>query len=95
MIPSTFLSLHDITGLKAIALQSLDTPLVLRIASGDSVFQISLYGLAAASVERIADAINSVMLEPAPSETAAYKSHDDYMACLIRDLNRDPIEVPK
>jgi hypothetical protein len=101
MIPSTFLSLHDITGLKAIALQSLDTPLVLRVESGDSTFQISLYGLAAARVERIADAINSIMLEPVPtpkvmpSETAAYKSHDDYMACLIRDLNRDPIEVPK
>jgi len=101
MIPTTYLSIHDITGLKAIALQSLDTPLVLRIESGDSVFQISLYGLAAARVERIADAINSAMLEPVPapkvmpSETAAYQSHDDYMACLIRDLNRDPIEVPK
>jgi hypothetical protein len=101
MIPTTFLSLHDITGLKAVALQSMDTPLVLRIESEHGMFQISLYGLAAARVERIADAINSVMLEPAtapkvmPSETAAYKSHDDYMACLIRDLNRDPIEVPK
>jgi hypothetical protein len=101
MIPSTFLSLHDITGLKAIALQSLDTPLVLRIESEHGMFQISLYGLHADRVERIADAINSIMLEPVPtpkvqpSETAAYKSHDDYMACLIRDLNRDPIEVPK
>jgi hypothetical protein len=106
MIPSTFLSLHDITGLKAIALQSLDTPLVLRIESGDSTFQISLY-LKEADAERVevlANAINRVMaVAPAepkapPSEAAAYKSHDDYMACLLRDLNRNlihPIEVPK
>jgi hypothetical protein len=66
MIPTTFLSLHDITGLKAVALQSMDTPLVLRVESGDNIFQISLYGLAAAKVECIADAINSIMLEPAP-----------------------------
>ena len=99
MIPTTYLSIHDITGLKAVALQSLDTPLVLRIESEHGKFQISLYGLAADRVERIADAINSILQEPAPkvmpSEAAAYQSHDDYMACLIRDLNRDPIEVSK
>ena len=100
MIPTTFLSIHDITGLKAIALNSLDTPLVLRIEGDHGTIQISLYGIDDAKVEAIADAINAIMAEPAPepvvvvpSETAAYKSHDDYMACLIRDLNRDPIDV--
>jgi hypothetical protein len=70
MIPTTYLSIHDITSLKAVALQSLDTPLVLRVESGDNMFQISLYGLAAAKVERIADAINSIMLEPVPAPKA-------------------------
>ena len=101
MIPTTYLSIHDITDLKAIALNSLDTPLVLRVEAEHGTMQISLYGIDDAKVEALADAINAIMTEPAPeqvvvpSETAAYQSHDDYMACLIRDLNRDPIEVPK
>lgn len=103
MIPTTFLSLHDITGLKAIALQSLDTPLVLRVDGEHGMFQISLYGLAADRVERIADAINSIMLEPAPAPVVLPVIEDDnahaglsgYYEKLKRDLDRDPIEEVK
>jgi hypothetical protein len=67
MIPSTFLSLHDITGLKAVALQSYDTPLVLRVDGEHGTFQISLYfqGVGRSTVELMAEAINSSITKAA------------------------------
>jgi hypothetical protein len=83
-IPTTYLSLHDVTGLKAAALQSFDTPLVLSIETPHGAMQISLYlrDLPAAKIEALADAINAVMKEPpapkvaCPIEEAAYAAHD-------------------
>ena len=83
-IPTTYLSLHDVTGLKAAALASFNTPLVLSIETPHGAMQISLYlrDLPAAKIEALADAINAVMKEPpapkvaCPIEEAAYAAHD-------------------
>jgi len=99
-IPTTYLSLHDVTGLKAAALVSFDTPLILTIDSPHGAMQISIYlnPHDTAKVERLADAINAVMKEPAtpkvacPIEAKAYKSQEDYWTALKRDLDRCPIE---
>jgi hypothetical protein len=103
MIPTTYISLHDVTGLKAAALQTLDTPLMLTIDTPLGSMQISLYftGIEAMKIEHLAGSINAVLRAPdppkvaCPQEEAAYNAADTYMASLIRDLNRDPIEVPK
>ena len=83
-IPTTYLSLHDVTGLKAAALQSFDTPLVLSIKTPHGAVQISLYlnPNDTKKVERLADAINAAMALPptpkvvCPIEEAAYAAHD-------------------
>jgi hypothetical protein len=100
-IPTTYLSLHDITTLKATAMQSIDTPLILTVDGEHGGMQISLYlRIDAARIERIADAINAILREPeapkiaCPVETAAYASADDYWARLRADLDRHPIEAP-
>jgi hypothetical protein len=97
-IPTTYLSLHDITTLKATAMQSIDTPLILTVDGEHGGMQISFYlRIDAARIERIADAINAILKEPdppkiaCPVETAAYKSADDYRASLKRDLDARPI----
>jgi hypothetical protein len=98
-IPTTYFSLHDVTALKAAALTTLDTPLVLSIETPHGGMQISLYlnDVEASKIERIASAINLILHEPAapkiacPVEAAAYKSADDYWAALKRDLDRHPI----
>jgi hypothetical protein len=84
MIPTTYLSLHDVTGLKAAALASFDAPLVLSIETPHGAVQISLYlnPNDTKKVERLADAVNAAMaLPPAPKvacpiEEAAYAAHD-------------------
>jgi len=84
MIPTTYLSLHDVTGLKAAALVSFNTPLTLTIDSPHGAMQISIYlnPNDTTKVERLADAINAVMKEPpapkvaCPIEEAAYAAHD-------------------
>lgn len=84
-IPTTYLSLHDVTGLKAVALTTMDTPLVLTIDSQHGSMQISIYtGRDGATVERLADAINDVLKQPSappafcPLEDAAYKAQSAY-----------------
>jgi hypothetical protein len=85
-IPTTYLSLHDVTALKAAALTTLDTPLVLSIETPHGGMQISLYlrDVEAAKIERIACAVNAILKEPeqpkiaCPIEAAAYKAYDDY-----------------
>jgi len=100
-IPTTYLSLHDVTGLRAAALASFDTPLILSIETPHGAMQISiyLYPHDTTKVERLADAINAGMKEPAtpkaacPIEASAYKSQEDYWTALKRDLDRCPIEA--
>jgi len=100
-IPTTYLSLHDVTGLRAAALASLDTPLILTFDTKYGPMQISIYlnPNDPAKVELLADAINAAMKEPAtpkvacPIEEAAYKAHDDYWSRLRADLDRCPIEA--
>jgi len=99
-IPTTYLSLHDVTSLKATVLQSLDSPLILTIDSPHGAMQISLYlrDLDTAKTEFLADVINAAVHEPAPpkvacpAEKAAYDAADDYWERLKVDLNRHPIE---
>lgn len=99
-IPTTYLSLHDVTGLRAAALASFDTPLILSIETPHGAMQISIYlnPNDTKKVERLADAINAVMKEPAtpkvacPIEAKAYKSQEDYWTSLKRDLDAQPIE---
>ena len=103
MIPTTYLSLHDVTGLKAAALQSFDTPLILTISTPAGEMQISMYftGVDATRIEHLAGSINAVLRAPdppkaaCPQEKAAYASAEEYWRSLRQDLNRDPIEVPK
>jgi hypothetical protein len=98
-IPTTYFSLHDVTALKAAALTTLDTPLVLSIETPHGGMQISLYmnDVEASRIERIAAAINAILKEPeapkipCPVETAAYASADEYWASLKRDLDARPI----
>jgi hypothetical protein len=99
-IPTTYLSLHDVTDMKATVLQSLDSPLILTIDSPHGAMQISLYlrDLDAAKTEFLADVISAAMHEPAPTkpacpaEVGAYKAQEEYWAALKRDLDRHPIE---
>lgn len=99
-IPTTYLSLHDVTGLRAAALQSFDTPLILTIETPHGAMQISIYlrEASAAKIEALADVINTVMKAPEPPKAAcpieakAYKSQEDYWTALKRDLDAQPIE---
>jgi len=83
-IPTTYLSLHDVTSLKAAALQSFDTPLILFVDTPHGGMQISIYlrEASAAKVEALADTINAVIKssEPpkavCPIEEAAYAARD-------------------
>jgi hypothetical protein len=69
-IPTTYLSLHDVTDMKATVLQSLDSPLILTIDSPHGAMQISLYlrDLDAAKTEFLADVISAAMHEPGPTQ---------------------------
>ena len=99
-IPTTYLSLHDVTDMKAAVLQSVNSPLILTLDSPHGVMQISLYmrDLDTTRTEFLADVINAAMHEPQPSKAAcpievkAYKSQEEYWADLKRDLDRHPIE---
>ena len=99
-IPTTYLSLHDVTDMKATVLQSFDSPLILTIDSPHGAMQISIYlrDLDTAKTEFLADVINAAVHEPAPPkeacpvETAAYAASDEYYARLKADLDRYPIE---
>ena len=79
-VPTTYLSLHDVTGLKAAALASFDTPLILIAETKYGPMQISIYlnPPDTAKVELLANNINAAMaLPPAPKvacpiEQAAY-----------------------
>ncbi len=81
-IPTTYLSLHDVTGLKAAALASFDTPLVLSIDTPHGGMQISIYlnPHDTAKVELLANNINAAMARPntpkaaCPIEEAAYEA---------------------
>jgi hypothetical protein len=102
-IPTTYLSLHDVTDMKATVLQSFDSPLILTIDSPHGAMQISIYlrDLDTAKTEFLADVINAAMHEPQPPkeacpiEVGAYKSQEDYWTALKRDLDRHPIEKVK
>jgi len=79
-IPTAYLSLHDVTSLKAAALASFDTPLILIAETKYGPMQISIYlnPPDTAKVELLANNINAAMaLPPAPKvacpiEQAAY-----------------------
>jgi hypothetical protein len=101
-IPKTYLSLHDVTGLRVTAGQSFDRPLVLSIDGSHGAMEITLFLqplLTAEQVERLANAMTVAMrmaepaaVPPCPQETAAYKAADDYWDRLRADLDRHPIE---
>jgi hypothetical protein len=79
-IPTTYLSLHDVTELRAAALASLDTPLILTVETKYGPMQISIYLRDAdtAKIELLANNINAAMALPptpkvaCPIEQAAY-----------------------
>ena len=103
-IPKTYLSLHDVTGLRAGVGVIYDAPLTITVDSAHGSMQITLYLqplLTKEQIEAIAAAINAamVMAEPAavpstlsPEEKAAYAAADGYWERLKLDLNRCPIE---
>ncbi len=99
-IPKTYLSLHDVTDMKAAVLQAFDSPLILTIDSPHGAMQISIYlrDLDTAKTEFLADVINAAMHSPeppreaCPKEAAAYGAESDYYARLKADLDRHPIE---
>ena len=99
-IPTTYLSLHDVTDMKAAALQSFNSPLILTLDSPHGAMQISIYlrDLDTAKTEFLADTINAVLHSPEPPNAAcpievkAYRSQEEYWADLKRDLDRHPIE---
>ena len=99
-IPTTYLSLHDVTDMKATVLQSFDSPLILTVETKYGPVQISLYlrDLDTAKTEFLADVINAAMHSPeppkeaCPKEAAAYGAEGDYYARLKADLDRHPIE---
>ncbi len=98
--PKTYLSLHEITGLRAAAGISPEKPLTLTIEGPHGAMQITLYLqplLTGDQIEFLADMINATITpEPpaaaCPAEKAAYKSADDYWASLKRDLDARPID---
>jgi hypothetical protein len=95
-IPKTYLSLHEITGLRVSTVQTVDRPLVLTVDSPHGAMQISFYLqplLTEDQIEALAIAIGKAMTraEPAavcPVEKAAYKSQEEYWVALKRDLDR-------
>jgi hypothetical protein len=102
-IPKTYLSLHDVTGLRVTAGQSFERPLVLSIDGSHGSMEIVLFLqplLTVDQIERLAEAVTATMrvAEPAavapasPQEQAAYKAADDYWTRLRADLDRHPIE---
>jgi hypothetical protein len=94
--PKTYLSLHDVTGLRASTVPSSDRPLILTVDSPHGAMQISFYLqplLTEDQIEALAKAIGAAMTkaEPAavcPVEKLAYKSQEEYWAALKRDLDR-------
>jgi hypothetical protein len=88
MIPTTYLSLHDVSVLRASAHRTFDTPLVLNIDSPHGSMQISMYlrGVGAERIQALADAINGVLKQSDPPEAAcpveqaAYDAAEDYFA---------------
>lgn len=101
-IPKTYLSLHDVTGLRAGVGVIYDAPLTITVDSAHGSMQITLYLqplLTKEQIEAIAAAINAsmAMAEPAavspltPEEKAAYAAADGYWERLKLDLNRCPI----
>jgi hypothetical protein len=101
-IPKTYLSFHSIHDIKAQALDTLDTPLILQLDGEYGAVQIAIYSEQpdADRVRKLADAINDVLRQPeqpeaaCPAEKAAYASADEYWNSLQRDLNRHPINKP-
>lgn len=95
-IPKTYLSLHDVTGLRITAGQSIDRPLVLSIDGAHGAMEITLFLqplLTADQIEKLAKAATDAMqmAEPAavcPHEQAAYKAADSYWDRLKADLDR-------
>lgn len=78
-IPTTYLSLHDVTALRATVLATMDTPLVLSIDTPHGAMQISLYirDLDTSRIERLTDAINTALRGPEPNEAAAYNAQNN------------------
>ena len=72
MIPTTYLSLHDVSVLRASAHRTYDTPLVLNIDSPHGSMQISMYlrDVGAERIQALADAINGVLKQPEPPQAA-------------------------
>jgi hypothetical protein len=87
-IPTTYLSFHCLTAIRAASNATFDTPLVLQLDGEHGGVQISLYlePYDALKVEKLAIAINAIMAEAAPEpstcpiERAAYDAAEDYFA---------------
>jgi hypothetical protein len=83
-IPTTYLSLHDVTGLRAGVGVIYDAPLTITVDSTHGSMQITLYlpTLTKEQIEALADTINAVMKTPEPPkvvcpiEEAAYAARD-------------------
>jgi hypothetical protein len=84
MIPKSYLSLHDVSSLRATVHRSPDTPLVLNVDSPHGAMQITIYiyDATAERMQAVADAINAALAQPEPPlaacpvEAAAYVAHD-------------------
>jgi hypothetical protein len=83
-IPTTYLSLHDVTGLRAGVGVIYDAPLTITVDSQHGSMQITLYLqplLAKDRIEALADTINAVMKSPEPPKAACPIEEAAYTAC--------------
>jgi hypothetical protein len=99
-IPKTYLSLHDVSDLRAYVSPTLGGSLELNIETPEGTMMIMLFLQSSGLAEVLATAINTVMADKAPPpavacprEAAAYKSQEEYWTALKRDLDARPIEA--
>ena len=93
-IPKTYLSLHDVSDLRAYVSPSPGGALELSIETPEGTMMIMLFLRSSDQAKALENAINTAMAEPPPPAAAcpveklAYKSQEEYWAALKRDLDR-------
>ncbi len=97
-IPKTYISLHDVSDLRAYVSPSPGSALELTIETPEGSMMIMLFMRSPDQPKALELAISTVMADkppPAaacPVEKAAYKSQEEYWAALKRDLDARPID---
>jgi hypothetical protein len=94
-IPKTYISLHDVSDLRAYVSPSPGSALELSIETPEGTVMLMLFLRSLDQAKALENAINTVMADKAPPpaaacprEAAAYKSQEEYWAALKRDLDR-------